>query len=98
RARRARLRGSPSSRDAMAARARQALHRLRGGLRRASYGEIRASVINAICAKVGPQHQTRRVPHPTQQALRQAHNAMKAEEIYGERSLGGSSLGGISAA
>jgi HD superfamily phosphodiesterase len=84
----ARLPGSPwSSKDAGAALACRALHQPVRALHRENCAAtIRAT--NAISARVGRQHQTRpalrlrRVPH-------RVHSAMKAEEMCGERSLGG---------
>ena len=90
RLRKARLPGSPcSSKDARAALACRALHQPVRAQHRESCAAIRASVTNAIRARVGRKHhqmrlvlRLRRVPH-------RVHSAMKAEEMCGERSLGG---------
>jgi hypothetical protein len=70
-----------ATRDAQARRAPP--HRVRA-LYKASCASIRASVIHAMCVKVGPQHRTR----PAQRVPRRVRSAMKARGVCAQRSLG----------
>ena len=85
---RARLQGSPChSRDAKVAAARRttplrAPHCRAAVLPRARRAAIKVSATNAMCARVGRQHQTRPALRP-QRASRRVHSAMKAEEMCG---------------